>query len=176
MLSRAYILPDPCTLRLPDRFRARSIYIFTRHGHSYCIFCFTEIDCTAKGLSFSTEHWSPAKPYLDWEIWGWKDWVHWDHSRGGEILVRGWTCSLNALQKMAMEPLWGRSKAANNVWVSISTLVTVACIWAAAWSLHWLIHQLNIRGLPHGSYRLLFRSVAVLLSQVRFFLIKSAVL
>lgn len=110
MLSRAYILPDPCTLRLPDRFWARSIYIFTRHGHSYCIFCFTEIDCTAKGLSYSTQHWSPAKPYLDWEIWGWKDWVHWDHSRGGEILARGWTCSRNALQKMGMEPLWGGAR------------------------------------------------------------------
>lgn len=110
MLSCAYILPDPCTLRLPDRFRAWSIYIFSRHGHSYCIFCCAEIDFRAKGLCFSTEHWSPAKPYLDWEIGGWRDCVHWDHSREGEILALGWTCSRNALQKMSMEPLWGGAR------------------------------------------------------------------
>lgn len=110
MLSCAYILPDPRAQRLPDRFGARSIYIYTRHGHSYCIFCFAEIDCRAKGLCFSTELWSPAKPYLDWEIGGWKDCVHWDHCREGEILALGWTCWRNALQKTGMAPLWGGAR------------------------------------------------------------------
>lgn len=35
MLSCAYMFPDLPTLRLPDRFGARTIYILTRHGHSY---------------------------------------------------------------------------------------------------------------------------------------------
>lgn len=129
MLSCAYILPDPCTLRPPDRFRVRFIYIFTWHGGSYCI------DWRSRNrlhrqrpllsflfFSFFTPHWSPVEPYLDREIRGWKDWVRWDHSRWGEIfLAWGWTCTRNALQDSYRASL-GRGTVANNVWVSISFL------------------------------------------------------
>lgn len=117
MLSCAYIFPDPCTLRPPDRFRARFIYIFTWHGGSYCI------DCRDRNRFFFFLQSTGLQSSLTWierygdERIGCTETI----AEGERFLAWGWTCSPNALQDRYRASL-GRGEVANNIWVSISFL------------------------------------------------------